>query len=72
MHPYPRIRRLTAEQLYVKLVEQAGVDDGHHVLEILLNSPWDGDSSEAEAASFALQVAASLDVGHLLEEPPTH
>ena len=70
MHPFPRIRRITAELLYIKLVEQAGMEDGHPVLELLLDSPWDADNSEADATTFALQVARLLKVGHLLELPP--
>ena len=46
-HPFPRVRRFTADHLYVRLLEgatvvpnQASVDPA---LEILLEAPWDAD-----------------------------
>lgn len=70
MHSYPRIRRITAEQLYIKLVEQGGMNDRHQVaVDLLLNSPWDGDDSTADISSLALQVASALGVANLMELP---
>jgi len=68
MHSYPRIRRITAEQFYIKLVEQGDLHDGDEILELLLNSPWDTEMPTTEIADRVLQVASLLKVGHLVAE----
>lgn len=46
-HPFPRVRRFTADQLYMRLLEDSMiVSDQHNVdgaMELLLNTPWDAD-----------------------------
>jgi hypothetical protein len=69
MHPFPRIRRIMAEQFYIKLVEHAGMAYDHQVLDLLLASPWDDVTTEETTVGLALQVAASLEVAHLMNVP---
>ena len=67
-HPFPRIRRIAAENLYVRLLEDPEVDEIHPVLTLLLNNPWDGDESQAKVMEMAVAVATALDVGLLMDD----
>jgi len=68
MHPFPRVRRITAENFYVKLGEQAELNEDHPALKLLLTSPWDGPDSEMDVTQMAMKVASALDVMKLLQE----
>lgn len=65
IHSYPRIRRITAEQLYTKLVEEQGLGANDEVLDLLLTSPWDGVEAAEDVAIFAQGVASSLKLDSL-------
>lgn len=69
MHPFPRIRRIVAENLYVKLVEQPTACDNNPALDLLLSNPWDS-MDVVTATKLATEVATSLDVAQLLLDPP--
>lgn len=66
MHPFPRVRRIAAENLYVKLVEQPTMVENHPALELLLSNPWDS-TDEATAVKMAAEVASSLEVAQLVD-----
>jgi hypothetical protein len=66
MHPFPRVRRIAAENLYVRLLENPDLDEKHPALALLLINPWDGDASEARVKEMAKEVAEALEVGSLL------
>lgn len=62
MHPFPRVRRITAENLYVKLVEKSYMDDDHPGLGLLLTRPWDGPASEEEIKNMAMEAISALNM----------
>jgi hypothetical protein len=66
MHPFPRVRRIAAENLYVKLVEQPATTGSHPALDLLLNSPWDSTDTVV-ATKMAMDVASSLEVAQLVD-----
>ena len=49
-HPYPRIRRFTAEQIYIKLVEDDSVvpktNNIDSVMDLLSSVAWDSDDAK--------------------------
>ena len=61
-HPFPRVRRLAAENFYVKLLEQPWVQDDHPAMLLLLGNAWDGDVSDTEIQRMAADVAEALDI----------
>jgi hypothetical protein len=42
-HRFPRVRRFTADHLYVRLLEEADIVCNQAALEFLLEAPWDAD-----------------------------
>ena len=62
MHPFPRVRRLAAENFYVKLLEQPWIQDDHPAISLLLGNAWDGDVSDTEIQRMAADVAEALDI----------
>jgi hypothetical protein len=66
MHPFPRVRRIAAENLYVKLVEQPAMSAGHPALDLLLSNPWDSTDT-VTATKMAVEVASSLEVAQLVD-----
>jgi hypothetical protein len=73
-HPFPHIRRLAAEKLYVRLLEtNFETYDGRSTgINILLNHPWDSDGCEGTdtATNFhdaASQVLQALQVEHKMK-----
>lgn len=66
MHPFPRVRRITAENLYVRLLES--LEGESPALDLLLTNPWDSDQSQIDVNKMALEVARALGVE--LPQPP--
>lgn len=66
MHPFPRVRRITAENFYVKLGELEDYGESHPAIDLLLTSPWDG--TESDVKKMATDVASSLDVLQLVDQ----
>ena len=66
MHPFPRVRRITAENLYVRLLENPDMDSEHPVLTLLLSNPWDADETDTKVKEMATDVATSLGVESLM------
>lgn len=62
MHPFPRVRRIAAENFYVKLLEQPWMQDDHPAISLLLGNAWDGDLSDADISRMAADVAVALGV----------
>jgi hypothetical protein len=66
MHSFPRIRRIAAENLYIRLLENPERDPEHPALSLLLSNPWDGDEPEAKVKEMAMEVAQALEVESLM------
>ena len=62
MHPFPRVRRIAAENLYVRLLESPDLDGDNPALELLLTNPWDSDQSPFNVKKMASEVASALGV----------
>lgn len=62
MHPFPRVRRLTAEYFYVKLLEQPWIQDDHPAISMLLGNAWDGDLSDIDIKRMAANVSDALGI----------
>jgi len=62
MHPFPRVRRITAENLYVRLLETPDLDGKNPALDLLLTNPWDSDQSPKNIHKMASEVASTLGV----------
>ena len=62
MHPFPRVRRLAAENFYVNLLEQPWIQDDHPAISLLLGNAWDGDVSEVDIKRMAADVADALEI----------
>ena len=60
MHPFPRVRRIAAESLYVKLQEDPNFDVQNPVLNLLLNSQWDADYPPSQIDEMASAVSTAL------------
>ncbi len=67
MHVYPRVRRIAAENFYIKLIEQPDISDSHPAIELLLTNPWEQDMLEEEAKRMATDIASLLNVPFLME-----
>ena len=63
-HRFPRVRRLTAEHLYIRLLENPDIvgDAGDDVAaqDLLLNHPWDGELDDATVREMGNDVAMKL------------
>ena len=66
LHPFPRVRRIAAENLYIRLLENPDLEDSHPALALLLSNPWDGDESDAAVKAMAAEVATELGVASLI------
>jgi hypothetical protein len=66
MHSFPRVRRIAAESLYVKLLEDPVLDAQDPVFGLLLESLWDADQPASKVKEMAMAVATSLNVGPLV------
>jgi hypothetical protein len=66
-HTFPRVRRYTAENLYIRFLENpdlaSGTGESQSALELLLNNAWDGDLDAGKAREMAIEVAEKLGVG---------
>jgi hypothetical protein len=62
MHPFPRIRRIAAENLYIRLLEKTELDSNHPALNLLLVNPWDGDEPEARVKEMGTEIAVALSI----------
>lgn len=67
-HPFPRIRRVTAENLYVKLLETPEMEDGHPALRLLLSTTWDGDVDTLALKAKAEDVGLALGADRVFQE----
>lgn len=65
-HRFPRIRRYTAENLYVRFIETPELlgisDDNHPALDLLLSCPWDSDLDHERADAMAEKVARAVGI----------
>jgi hypothetical protein len=68
MHRFPRVRRIAAENLYVRLLEKPDLDSENPALNLLLTNPWDGDEPEMKVKEMAMEVAIALDVQSLVTQ----
>ena len=66
MHPFPRVRRIAAENLYIRLLENPETDDEHPALSLLLEHQWDEGAAE-KVQNAAREVAEALHVTTLLD-----
>ncbi|CAJ1936513.1 unnamed protein product [Cylindrotheca closterium] len=67
-HPFPRVRRIAAENLYVRLLESPDLDGDNPALELLLTNPWDSDQSPLNVKKMASELASALGVELLPSE----
>ena len=53
-HPYPRVRRFTAEQLYIRIIEDDSFiptcNDVDSAIELLSSVAWDANAQQAREA----------------------
>ena len=66
MHPFPRVRRIAAENFYIRLIEDPEMDSTDPALALLLTNPWDGDEPEPKVREMAMEVAKALGVDSLM------
>jgi hypothetical protein len=64
VHEFPRIRSLTAEKLYVRLLEtDPELGDGNAGIRLLLDHSWEFDGGENQSVNeMALQVFKAFDI----------
>lgn len=65
-HQFPRVRRFTAEQMYVRLLEESDIlsiqNQLDTVLELLLEAPWDSDMNRNEINELSLRLAEMIGI----------
>ena len=66
MHPFPRVRRIAAENFYIRLIEDPERDSNDPALALLLTNPWDGDEPDSKVREMAMEVAKALGVDSLM------
>lgn len=66
VHRFPRVCRYTAEQLYIRLLEDSSmISDPSHLegaMELLLGAPWDSDQDRASLVEVRNKVADMIGV----------
>lgn len=68
-HPFPRVRRIAAENLYVRLLENPSFDEKHPALNLLLSNPWDGDESQDRVQKMVEEVVDALGIDPVSAPP---
>jgi hypothetical protein len=63
-HRFPRVRRYTAENFYIQLLERPDLAkdeiDAQRCGKLLLEAPWDADLNARQISELAASVAAGL------------
>jgi hypothetical protein len=67
-HRFPRVRRFTADHLYVRLMEENDVVCNHVALELLLEAPWDADMNLDETRELTKRFAEMIGIALLWEK----
>ena len=79
-HAFPRVRRLTADHFYVRLLEDGVIlsrqDELDSALQLLLEAPWDSDMNLKEASELSMRLAEMIGItltctSNPMEEIPT-
>ena len=68
-HRFPRVRRFTADHLYVRLLEETDVVCNHLAIELLLEAPWDADMNVDETQELSGRFAESIGITLLWKKP---
>jgi len=65
-HQFPRVRRYTADQFYVRLLEESDIISRQEkldsVLQLLLEAPWDSDMNPRETCELSARLAGLIGI----------
>lgn len=65
-HKFPRVRRFTADHLYVRLLEESDIlsrqEKLDSVLQLLLDAPWDADMNLNETNELSARLADMIGI----------
>lgn len=66
-HKFPRVRRFTADHLYVRLLEESEIlrdlSDSETAIQLLLETPWDSEMTDLEATELSCSFARTIGLG---------